>query len=446
MKVSQYNIIKQNESHLVIYNTKTARMVRFSDKKQIADIKKVFENQESIELLDSKVLDGLYKAEFIVDDSRDEYNEFLKTVIKRDKTYSRLFYGILYITENCNFRCKYCFEEHIDKKFSPELWNALYLHIKKSLEKNLYDRVSFNLFGGEPLLELNNLLLFLQNMYDLSTNYPHVPFKYNLITNGYLLTPEIYDKLVSLGVKLFQITVDGFEEHHNKQRPLINGGGTWNRIIENLKYINSKNDDAEIIFRTNVDNEMMDCIDSFKEWAYENFNNKKIKFVFHPVVKFSEHVKDSLLLTGDDNYNKLSMFDIDDNRAFHNNEYCINRYNVCPAVYERLFGILPDGSLIKCEDHKQSEDNIIVGKLNLDGDLELNEYIDLFTKDMETENCCTCKVYPICCARSCPYAKAFSVIHNTDRFDCERLNYLQCIESFLEQKLLNNPQDFVSNK
>ncbi|MEJ2779710.1 hypothetical protein WIW89_02090 [Stygiolobus sp. CP850M] len=56
-----------------------------------------------------------------------------------------------------------------------------------------------------------------------------------IITNGYLLLDTVKFKvLLEKGVKIFQVTIDGYKDAHDKLRPLLNGKPTFDKIFKNL--------------------------------------------------------------------------------------------------------------------------------------------------------------------------------------------------------------------
>jgi uncharacterized protein len=61
-----------------------------------------------------------------------------------------------------------------------------------------------------------------------------VRFDFALVTNGTLLTPEVLDALVPLGLKGVKVTIDGPRDIHDSQRPFGGGAGSFELIVRNI--------------------------------------------------------------------------------------------------------------------------------------------------------------------------------------------------------------------
>ncbi len=83
-----------------------------------------------------------------------------------------------------------------------------------------------------------------------------MPFGAGATSNGVLITPGRFDKLYSLGVSYYQITIDGLSGTHDLYRQSADGSGSFNKIIENLKYMASTDYGFEVTIRTNFNNEV----------------------------------------------------------------------------------------------------------------------------------------------------------------------------------------------
>ncbi len=145
-------------------------------------------------------------------------------------------------TLQCNFACDYCFQgDHGDynkfaDKMSLETAGRVSAWIERELDRVQPERLVIMFFGGEPLLNLPVLYEIAERAFD-ATQARGVAIGLSIITNGLLLTPEVVDRLVPLGLKGIKITLDGDRETHDRMRPLRGGQGTFDRIIENVRRV-----------------------------------------------------------------------------------------------------------------------------------------------------------------------------------------------------------------
>src|SRR4051812_46792407 len=145
-------------------------------------------------------------------------------------------------TLQCNFACDYCFQgDHGDynkfaDKMTPETAARVAAWIERELDRVRPERLVIMFFGGEPLLNL-------PAMYDIAgrgaaaARARGVDIGLSIITNGLLLTPDVVDRMVPLGLKAVKITLDGDRDTHDRMRPLRGGQGTFDRIVENMRHV-----------------------------------------------------------------------------------------------------------------------------------------------------------------------------------------------------------------
>jgi uncharacterized protein len=88
-------------------------------------------------------------------------------------------------------------------------------------------------FGGEPLLNFQRIKDVVQYCKEAEQKNNKI-FMFELITNGTLLDGEIADFVIENDMLLF-VSLDGWREMHNKQRPNINGKDYHERILRNAK-------------------------------------------------------------------------------------------------------------------------------------------------------------------------------------------------------------------
>lgn len=435
MKFSKYNLIENINDGLIVFNARISSYIKITKENLIEHFNKLLESSVLDE--NDELVQYLFKLGYIVDDEIDEFEEVKNKIEAKLKEREVFFTALLYTTEQCNFRCIYCPEDHVDKKFSEENWEALYKYIEKNVKNNTYKNIKVNFFGGEPLLELNAIFNFLDKIEELKQEYPDVVFKYEMTTNGYLLTPGSYDKLTKYNVLHYQITLDGFAEVHDKTRPLVNGNGTWDKIIENLKYINSKEDNVTINFRTNVSPLNQDTVEEFVTWAMDTFNNKKFTFSTEAVSDSTDNVPEELTFDlFSDEFQRIDTYMNSHERNFEKEKIKPLRLLGCACRYadKNCFTITTDGYVSKCG---ESGLGLLepVGKLLPTGDIEFFENYSSWINDFETKECKECNIYPLCGGRSCLFKKVCS--KEGVRIDCEYMQeYKQIISKSLREGYL----------
>lgn len=138
---------------------------------------------------------------------------------------------VLHITDECNFRCKYCYENKCNKKLSFENIKAL---INVIVEKNEKKPV-ITFYGGEPLLEKETIYKTVEYIHDIEKNND-VKFSFKINTNGYLLDDEFLE-FAKKNDFYFCYSIDGNKSAHDINRVMVDGCGTFDRVEENAKKI-----------------------------------------------------------------------------------------------------------------------------------------------------------------------------------------------------------------
>lgn len=122
---------------------------------------------------------------------------------------------MLIITNECNLRCTYCYENHIRKEpMSIEI-------AKENIENTLmndkkYEQITISLFGGEPFLYFERVKEICE--WTWSKNWK-VPYIFSFSTNGTLITEEVKDWLRKNGDRiLLVLSADGTKESQDINR------------------------------------------------------------------------------------------------------------------------------------------------------------------------------------------------------------------------------------
>lgn len=412
MKFSIYNNIIEKQDYWILYNTKVAKYIKFTPSEEFDELKKMLETNKFKP--EHKVTKVLSELGFIVEENINEYQEQKQKITEYFDKKSRFLKIVLYITDQCNFRCVYCPEEHITRVLPENKWNSLYKLIEKGLKENKYDNIMIMFFGGEPLLETKKIINFLEKLKCLKEIYPSVKMQHAMVTNGYLLTSKSYDKLTKLDLKSYQITIDGFKDTHNKLRPRVDGAGTWDTIIKNLKYINTQKDDVKICFRTNVNNENIEQLEDFRIWFNQNFDQNKFIFDVQKVLEYTEKVDKNYIFEENQKNNEscVKANKNDENNDKHPLQFLSKAAN---CSWENSFTINTKGEITKCNNLSGDLDESIIAYLNDEGEIIYNNNAKDWIEEYEYESCKTCSIYPLCAGRTCPHKK---VISKNERIDC----------------------------
>ena len=147
----------------------------------------------------------------------------------------------LFLAQMCNLACRYCYAgnngsnaKHILMNWDVAKASVDYLVRKSGNRPNL--QITF--FGGEPLLNFKVLKRVVQYCENVSKR-SNKRFVFELITNGTLLNKEIADYVAGRDFLLF-ISIDGYREMHNYQRPSVDGADYYDTILTNAKYAVNK--------------------------------------------------------------------------------------------------------------------------------------------------------------------------------------------------------------
>jgi len=190
----------------------------------------------------------------------------------------------------CNCRCVYCGQDHHGKVMT---WAHEGQAILKFIEGRAPKTLHIEFFGGEPLLAESFILRLCDEVNRLSQRTGMV-FAGTMTTNGTLLNVDTFKVLLSRGVREYQITLDGKEEHHNRQRPLANGANSYQQTLGNLMAIKDVEDEYVVDLRLNFDNLsgradlISDHLLEIKEWVG---TDDRFRIRFRPAFDWSGNIE-----------------------------------------------------------------------------------------------------------------------------------------------------------
>ncbi|MFC8639059.1 radical SAM protein [Heyndrickxia sporothermodurans] len=322
-------------------------------------------------------------------------------------------------TEDCNFRCVYCFEHFKRGSMEVEIQDVIVNFIKKMLSKGLYTSLHINWFGGEPLHAFEVVELLSIKLIKLSQEMD-VDYSSSITTNGYYLNKENFKKLIDLNITYYTITLDGLAEDHDKTRILANGCGTFNEISENLKNMTKTNYEFFVQIRNNYTLDSLNKLDGFLEYLKNNickdyrFENVDIRPIFdnggYNAGNFDDCVSSKKI-------SKYKGLEKAHEYGLHNlslKNYIRPGGIVCNASKPNYWLFGADGKIMRCNVELDTEERNIVGQIK-----DANNYVIDFTKlslwidaGKKDKVCKSCFFAPSCQGAYCASL----------RFNNERLN------------------------
>lgn len=145
----------------------------------------------------------------------------------------------LILTDNCNLRCTYCFDNLYSdrsciesKSMNIDMIPDLFLFIEKTRSKT--KPITFNMFGGEPTLNWN----FFKQFIEMGVENFKFEYRFVTTTNGTLLTSEKIDFLKKHNVGV-SVSLDGTQTA-NKERITIDNKPTWDKVMQVLPELKAK--------------------------------------------------------------------------------------------------------------------------------------------------------------------------------------------------------------
>ena len=398
---------------------------------------------ESFDLsTDKSIYAELIKKEFYVRNDLDEF-KILNHNANIEIYGSDTLELTIIPTDACNFSCRYCYQDG-----HPHIMNdyeSLFNYIKFTLKK--VKLLIINWFGGEPLICGQKIVEFMKKVkQECKSN--NVLLYSTITTNGSLLHYNLFCELTKVGIFYYQITLDGLEKTHNSQRPLKDGGNSFQLILKNLKMIRDKSllPFVQIVIRVNLSASIYGEFKLFLEFYKKEFGKDR-RFILYiekvqdwggeKISNFSDEI-----LLGENEY--ISAWDLALKSNINLPQFFKynHRTNICSASREHGFIVNWDLSLHKCTLALYDENEEIrklnnVGYINENGVPIIDNVKQAYWVGIKNQNgsCSKCKLFPQCFGVGCAYRRLKGNPDDCRRKDLELLNQLMIYKNIEEAHL-----------
>lgn len=231
------------------------------------------------------------------------YTKYIRTMLSR-----KISKITLQLTQQCNFRCKYCiYSENINQQQRSHSNNKMSWETAQKAIDFLWhhsvdsDSIDIGFYGGEPLLEFP--------MIKKAVAYSKKIFKgkdltFSITSNGTLLTEDIIQFFADHDVHLM-ISLDGPKEINDLNRVFANGQGTYDAVMKNIELIKSVNkeyaknvkysmvinpeNDFDCINSVHVDSKAIDKWNIIASLVDKDYDSESVNFSENYSYKYEYH-------------------------------------------------------------------------------------------------------------------------------------------------------------
>ncbi|WP_425448703.1 radical SAM protein [Dethiothermospora halolimnae] len=398
-KHSRFNLVKTlSDNKIIIFNTLTQGMLEVEPD--------VYEKFKNIDTSDETITTKFKEYGFIVPSTINELDK-LKFYNSKHRYSSKSLNVTIKTTNACNFLCKYCYQEHHRQDLSRDITEHLKKYFNKKIQSGV-ENIFIHWFGGEPLLNIDPILDI-----DNFLAKKDVAYRSSLTTNGYLLNEEYINKIKDTKIKNIQITLDGIRDNHNKTRVLVNGDGTFDKILSNIKNCIKIAPNINIVIRYNINktNENFDDFLNFLENS--DINTKNITLRVNQAQQHDISYTDEDIFYENTKEYSEKLLNVYKTMLKHGLNLPMYNVNGISCEFDCIdnFLIETDGKIYQCTS-SNNEDSFYLGYIDEDGNVQFKE--DHIVKKMlrspfNKEKCVDCKLLPMCMG-GCVYEEK----HNRD--------------------------------
>ncbi len=389
MRLSKYNYIFDDKDYSYWFNGLTKKYFRLSQPLS-QKMERLTSDLEGLKTTSVSFYAKLVEGGFIVNDEEDELE-----LVKRnnnDIIHNKEYFLIVLPTLNCNFKCWYCIQDHVDTQMSEATIQRVLRHIDYMIDIKDISSLHLEWFGGEPLMYFKQVVDPISKYAISKCTKAGISFQNSATTNGYYLNGDVLTALEDLCFDHFQITLDGVQELHDKVKFQNNCASAFEHVLRNINAALNQTKNLKVFLRINythknLSEEIVNQVNHYIEAA----NRKRVIILPRKVWQEAPHkglmaqvmkVLDKFEASG----YKVSAFTP------------FNFFIPCYANKEFYNAISYNGNVVKCTANYDMYNPQPKGVLNENGKIDWKEDFDTKYQSKTYENtaCATCKHLPIC--------------------------------------------------
>nr|HID59180.1 radical SAM protein [Desulfobacterales bacterium] len=437
MKASKYNFFVEYDEGILAYNCLGGTFLKMDRRsydlyRRIVDAGSVSEPKNSET---EKLVCELRRGRFIVEDGFDEL-EYVKARHFLSRFNSKYLSLTIAPTLDCNFNCVYCFEGTRKKGImSRQIQDGIIDYVAAHIKTLSHIHVSW--FGGEPTL-VPDLIYSLSERLIALAEKNGTMYTATLISNAYLLTREMAERMRSHGVSTVQLTVDGPPEHHDRRRVLRNGGSTFDAIFRNVKEIAGI---LYVVFRVNIDTQNWESFPRLLNMLEEAGVSKSAVSIDIAQTQVFTAACQSVADYGFDTETFAKMmtelYPIVIEHGFQVRVLPKPNYGGCTATGTNCLLIIPNGEIYRCW-NTIGDERERIGHILRPIKLHHNLTKWLAWTPFEEEKCRRCNILPLCMQSGCPYREIAvdGVVRSTNKCSPWRYNLEKILKLAYQQRVI----------
>ena len=430
--------VKTNKDYDIAFFPESNRFFRINEKaKRI--IEALIKN-DSLEEIANREDESVGVIEHYSDIVNECINPFSCNSKTTNKTLNRL---VIHLANGCNLRCMYCYA------------NGGTYHSDQALITNetidriftvFYEKFDFietiQLFGGEPLMNMNAIEYVCQKVEEICKNQEQKT-KVGLVTNGTLINDHFIEMVKRYNI-LVTLSYDGDKDVNDILRKDIYGNGTSNLILKNAKKLKDETgqpNTVEVTYTQYHYNHNITLIDIIKH-IYNELGTIGIHCVpaggsegeeyilkeYDPMVKVIDDIFKANKLEPDRNYSYSFAQRVINGLALKSH----GKSSICDAG-DGTISVSVDGTIYPCF-MLTDIDEYRLGNIYDENPLNSEKFIDiisLFSKvnSKNNEECINCFAKNLC--SGCLGLN----LMNTSRIDCLDKKYCNMFRQIVEEVL-----------